>query len=152
MSWRYKLASRGLDKLVEYCIRNDTDSMPISKFSSAMKVEKQEYNKVLDTLESQECVRVEHASKGKAINIFVNPKLIKARKNDCKSAILPKVTIVNSSSTVLQTVTSEEEKTDFVTLQNSSTVVEETTDSKEEEVSENDWVNKLNEAYLKNIN
>ena len=152
MSWRYKLASRGLDKLVEYCIRNDTDSMPISKFSSAMKVEKQEYNKVLDTLESQECVRVEHASKGKAINIFVNPKLIKDRKNDCKSAILPKVTIVNSTSTVLQPVTSEEEKTDFVTLQNSSTVVEETTDSKEEEVSENDWVNKLNEAYLKNIN
>ena len=152
MSSIYRLAIRGLDKLIEYCIENNTDSMPMGKFSNTMKGGKLVYTKVLDILEIQECVRVEHASKGKAINIFVNPKLIKDRKNKSKSAILPKVTFVNNSSTVLQPVTSEEEKPDFVTVHNSSTVVKETDDSKEEDDSDDNWLNNLNEACLKNIN
>ena len=127
MSWRYSRAKRSLDKIIEYCIRNNTESMPISKFSSAIKVDKQEYTRILEILECQNCVRVEHAAIGKGINIWINPKLIEKKKAElnAKTVVLPHVSFSKSSNTpqdeISNTVVLQNtDNTEIVTVQNVS--------------------------------
>lgn len=124
MSWRYGRATRSLNKIIEYCISNNAEAMPISKFSSAVKADKQEYTRILEILECQNCVKVEHAAVGKGINVWINPKLIQKRKAELssKTVVLPHVSFAKSSNTsqdeTSDTVVHDPDTTEVVTVQN----------------------------------